>query len=130
MKKRARRHQNADSASAIIERNTSRMNVKTGDVVQSAAGRDAGRYFVVIGLADEKHVLLSDGRHRLAEKPKKKKIRHIKRIASLSVETAARSVSPEVTNADIRRALTGIPELRISAMPANSEMTYSESNKR
>lgn len=110
MKKRERRDQRATSAADDIKLNTSQMIVKTGDVVQSTAGRDAGRYFVVIDLADEKHVFLSDGRHRLAERPKKKKIRHIKRIASLSGETAARIVSPGVTNADIRRALADIPE--------------------
>ena len=48
-----------------------------GTVVLSKAGRDAGRYFVVVGKVDDNHVLLSDGNlHKLA-KPKKKKMKHL-----------------------------------------------------
>jgi ribosomal protein L14E/L6E/L27E len=50
---------------------------EVGTVVLSKAGRDAGRYFVVVGKADENHVLLCDGDlHKLAH-PKKKKLKHL-----------------------------------------------------
>lgn len=48
-----------------------------GTVVLSRAGRDAGRYFVVVGRVDEEYVLLSDGQLRKLQNPKKKKIKHI-----------------------------------------------------
>ena len=51
---------------------------KAGDVVISLAGRDAGRAFIVLGRASEELVLLADGELRKAERPKRKKIRHLK----------------------------------------------------
>jgi large subunit ribosomal protein L14e len=50
---------------------------EVGTVVLSKAGRDAGRYFVVVGKVDDNHVLLSDGDlHKLGH-PKKKKLKHL-----------------------------------------------------
>jgi ribosomal protein L14E/L6E/L27E len=48
-----------------------------GTVVFSRAGRDQGRYFVVVGKVDENYVLLSDGQLRKLQNPKRKKIKHI-----------------------------------------------------
>ena len=48
-----------------------------GTVVLSRAGRDKGRYFVVVGRVDAEYVLLSDGWLRKLQSPKKKKIKHI-----------------------------------------------------
>lgn len=48
-----------------------------GRVVQSTAGRDGGKLFVVINILDDKHVLISDGKLRTNEKPKKKKVKHL-----------------------------------------------------
>lgn len=50
--------------------------VSLGQVVQSKAGRDKGRFFVVIGLAEESYVLLADGDLRKITRPKRKKIKH------------------------------------------------------
>ena len=51
--------------------------IDIGSVVRSRAGRDAGRLFLVIGILDEEFVLLSDGDLRKAEKPKKKRRKHL-----------------------------------------------------
>ena len=51
--------------------------VQLGSVVLSRAGRDNGRYFVVVGQADDEHVLIADGRLRKVESPKKKKLKHL-----------------------------------------------------
>lgn len=49
-----------------------------GSVVISKAGRDADRFFVVVGHCDDKkHVMLADGALRKVDNPKKKKVKHI-----------------------------------------------------
>lgn len=52
--------------------------METGTIVLSKAGRDRGRLFCVIG-AEENFCLIADGRHRLMEKPKRKKIKHLQK---------------------------------------------------
>lgn len=51
-----------------------------GDVVLSLSGRDKGRTLAVVEVVDEDYVLVADGDLRKIEKPKKKKVRHIKKI--------------------------------------------------
>ena len=48
-----------------------------GTVVLSKAGRDAGRYFVVVGKVDDQYVLVADGDLRKLANPKKKKLKHL-----------------------------------------------------
>ncbi|WP_207719445.1 MULTISPECIES: KOW domain-containing RNA-binding protein [unclassified Clostridium] len=48
-----------------------------GRVVLSKAGRDKGKFFIVIGISDENHVYISDGELRTIERPKKKKFKHL-----------------------------------------------------
>ena len=76
---------------------------KTGDIVESRAGRDAKRSFVVTATEDN-YVWLSDGDLRKVDKPKKKKIKHIKLTGEHS-EFIAGKAKP--TNSEIRRALQG-----------------------
>ena len=45
-----------------------------GCLVLSKAGHDKGSFLVIVGVEDEEHVLLSDGRLRTIEKPKRKKL--------------------------------------------------------
>ena len=55
------------------------IGVSLGQIVYSIAGRDRGRYFIVVDIIDDNYVLISDGDLRKLEKPKKKKLRHIKK---------------------------------------------------
>lgn len=48
-----------------------------GTVVLSKAGRDAGRYFVVVSKVDDQYVLVADGDIRKLQNPKKKKLKHL-----------------------------------------------------
>lgn len=48
-----------------------------GSVVLSKAGRDRGRYFVVVEKLDGQYVALADGDLRKLQNPKKKKIKHL-----------------------------------------------------
>ncbi len=48
-----------------------------GRVVYSNSGRDAGRYYIIIGLPQENYVLIADGTLRKLGKPKLKKLKHL-----------------------------------------------------
>jgi ribosomal protein L14E/L6E/L27E len=48
-----------------------------GRVVFSRAGRDKGKYFIIVDIIDEQYVNISDGDLRRLGNPKKKKIRHL-----------------------------------------------------
>jgi len=49
-----------------------------GKFVLSAAGRDKDRIFAVTDVIDESFVFIADGMLRKIEKPKKKKLKHLK----------------------------------------------------
>ena len=51
--------------------------VKKGSVVVSAAGRDAGKPFLVVN-CDDAYAYLCDGKIRPVENPKKKKMKHLR----------------------------------------------------
>ena len=48
-----------------------------GRIVESKAGRDAGKLFVVVELVDEQYVLIADGKYHKLDHPKKKKYKHL-----------------------------------------------------
>ncbi len=49
-----------------------------GRVAQSIAGRDTGRCFVIIEVMDDGYVMVADGSLRKLDRPKKKKLKHLK----------------------------------------------------
>ena len=78
---------------------------KSGDIVLSRAGRDAGRYFVVMR-TEGNYCFFADGDLRKIDKMKKKKIKHIKRASANSEFIAGKIAAGEkVTNSEVRRAL-------------------------
>ncbi|MEQ8201786.1 MAG: KOW domain-containing RNA-binding protein [Syntrophomonadaceae bacterium] len=48
-----------------------------GKVVISKSGRDKDKAFVIIGILNERHLIVCDGDIRKIENPKKKNIRHL-----------------------------------------------------
>ena len=75
------------------------------DVVVSTAGRDCGSLFYVIGI-EEAYLLLSDGRGRTLEKPKRKKRKHTKTILRSETRVAAKlRCGDKVLNGELRRDL-------------------------
>ncbi|MCH5195006.1 MAG: KOW domain-containing RNA-binding protein [Oscillospiraceae bacterium] len=52
------------------------MDVQTGMIVRSAAGRDKGKFMVIAAIADG-FVYLADGKERKLASPKKKNEKHI-----------------------------------------------------
>ena len=52
------------------------MNAVKGLVVKAVAGRDNGKYFVILGKED-KYCFIADGKSRKLSNPKRKNIKHI-----------------------------------------------------
>ena len=67
----------------------------------SLAGRDRGRVFVVID-HDENYVTLADGMLRSVEKPKRKKLRHIRCLDLPAYDGP-------MTNCSLAKAVKNIP---------------------
>ena len=87
-------------------------------MVISLTGRDKGKIAAVIGSIDQNFVLIADGRTRKTEKPKKKKLKHIRKIAG--VEEALLRLEPEkLTNRLIRERVNEIERLLESRASAN-----------
>lgn len=85
------------------------MDMDIGQVVRSKAGRDKGRYFVVIGVGGDGYVFIADGVLRKIENPKKKKIKHLE-IKSEWISEIKEKISnnKRVTNADLSKALKAL----------------------
>ena len=57
-----------------------------GRFAKSLSGRDKGKVFIIVDAPEENFVMLSDGELRKLEKPKRKKLKHIKLLAIDPVE--------------------------------------------
>ena len=80
-----------------------------GDVVCSAAGRDARRYFVVVEVIDEQYVRIADGALRKLSSPKKKKQKHLVRTGQTLENIAQKLASgPKIFDSEIRNALESL----------------------
>ena len=87
-----------------------------GQYVQSTQGRDAGRIFIVVGAADENHVLIADGDIRKIDKPKKKKVKHLIPKQELFSSLREKLVSGEVVyDAHIRKDLKALRDQGLDA---------------
>ncbi|MCL2630217.1 MAG: KOW domain-containing RNA-binding protein [Firmicutes bacterium] len=52
--------------------------IEIGAIVYSIAGRDSGKFFAVLEVVNDSFVKIADGELRRIEKPKLKKIKHLK----------------------------------------------------
>lgn len=81
------------------------MEIAGSNIVRSAAGRDKGKFFVVLAVEGE-FLLLADGKARKVEKPKRKKRRHVLFVSSEPTRLSEKILSNEkVTNSELRRTL-------------------------
>ena len=88
------------------------LNPVIGRVAFSKAGRDKGKIFIIVGILNEDFVLIADGGLRPVERPKKKRLKHLRytdRTASAIVEKMNSGI--KVVNADLREAIREIQEL-------------------
>lgn len=82
------------------------MNVSVGNIVLSGKGRDKGRLFFVVAMAEDGCVFISDGDYRRISNPKKKKLKHISHFSSAETKVANKLKDGEkVTDAELRKAI-------------------------
>ena len=65
--------------------------VKIGDVVSATAGRDKGKFFLVID-ADDKFAYIVDGKSRKIGKPKRKNVKHLITAADATLISDAEKI--------------------------------------
>ena len=75
------------------------------DLVVSTAGRDQGSLFYCIA-ADQRYVMLVNGKDRTLEKPKRKSRRHVRKVLRSETRVAQKLRSGDkVLNSELRRDL-------------------------
>lgn len=80
--------------------------VEVGRLVKSTAGRDKGRYFVIMDIIDGQYVHIVDGDLRSKDRPKKKKLRHLKLCSEVLSNIAGKlKEGARVFDAEIRSAI-------------------------
>lgn len=81
------------------------MKIQKADIVRSAAGRDAGRLFFVLS-AEGEFAIIANGRERRIEKPKRKKLKHLRYVVTRADRVTERLKNDEkVSNSELRKAL-------------------------
>ena len=76
-----------------------------GRVVISTQGHDAGRWYAIIDVLDERLVLLVDGDARKLAKPKKKQVKHLQALPiTIAVQGIGEAGGP-IADSDIRKAI-------------------------
>ncbi|EFG87599.1 hypothetical protein CLCAR_2774 [Clostridium carboxidivorans P7] len=77
-----------------------------GKIVCSKAGRDKGKFFIILSVLDDKYVYICDGDLRTVERPKKKKVKHLNFTNSVAEEIRNLLISNErINSATIRKFL-------------------------
>ena len=75
------------------------------DLVNSKAGRDAGKLFYVIGM-DGDQLLLANGKDRPLDRPKRKKRKHVQQVLRPETRVAEKlRLGDKVLNGELRRDL-------------------------
>ena len=81
------------------------MDISKSDIVISLAGRDEGKLFYVID-TEENFVLIADGKGRKLENPKRKKLKHVRRVSRTETRVALKiAQGDKVLNSELRRDL-------------------------
>lgn len=89
-----------------------------GRAVVSRQGHDKGRRFLVVGLVDERCVLIADGDTRRLERPKKKQTKHLRAEPYLAADlTEAITARRQTADSAIRKALRASAPAVESAQP-------------
>ena len=77
------------------------------DLVVSLSGRDKNRIFMVVEVVDQNYVVIADGMLRKLEKPKKKKMKHLKKAQFTLNERLLLKISEgkKITTAELRKSI-------------------------
>ena len=86
------------------------MEISTSDIIISTAGRDQGKLFYVIG-TEGVYVLIANGKERKLENPKRKKLKHVRRVTRTESAVGRKLRSGDkVLNSELRRDLAAISQ--------------------
>ena len=81
------------------------MDISKSDIIISLAGRDKGKLFYVVDV-EENYVLIADGKGRKLEIPKRKKLKHVRRVSRTETRVAVKLQNGDkVLNSELRRDL-------------------------
>ena len=80
--------------------------IRVGQVIKCTSGREVNRLFFIIKIVDDKYVLISDGKKRKLDRPKLKKVKHLKLYEIFNDEVKNKIVSEQITDAFLRAELT------------------------
>jgi ribosomal protein L14E/L6E/L27E len=81
-------------------------SIELGTIVYSVAGRDKGRFFVVVEIVNDKYIRIADGELRRIDKPKLKQIKHVKTEGDSLPKIAQKlAEGTKIFDAEIRSAL-------------------------
>lgn len=81
------------------------MDISKSDIIISLAGRDKGKLFYVVDV-EENYVLIADGKGRKLENPKRKKLKHVRRVSRTETRVAVKLQNGDkVLNSELRRDL-------------------------
>lgn len=80
-----------------------------GQLVVSVAGRDRGKYYLVLEKTVNNTVRVADGEYRKVAGPKKKNVKHISPLPQIDPEFVEKIQSGrKITDLDVRKALKGM----------------------
>ena len=91
--------------------------LEAGRVVCVTRGHDAGNWYAVLQVLDERMVLLCDGRLRTLEKPKKKQIKHLYAMPFTISVSGKGGSGGKIADSDIRKALKAAKDAYEGAEP-------------
>ena len=84
------------------------MDISKSDIIISLAGRDQGKLFYVIDVKDG-YAVIADGKGRKLENPKRKKLKHVRRVSRTETRVAMKILNGDkVLNSELRRDLAAI----------------------
>ena len=79
--------------------------ISISDIIVSTAGRDRDKLFYVIG-TEGVYVLIANGKDRKLERPKRKKLKHVRFVTRTDTRAAVKLRTGEkVLNSELRRDL-------------------------
>ncbi len=80
-----------------------------GQIVCSKAGRDKGKFMVVVEIIDSQYVRVCDGQTRKIDKAKKKKVKHLAKTNHI-ISTINKKLEEKqrINNAEIRKHLNDL----------------------
>lgn len=80
--------------------------IRVGQVVEGLSGRESNRLFFIIKIIDDKYVFIADGKKRKLDRPKLKKVKHLKVYSLYNDKVENKIASDEITDAFLRAELT------------------------